>query len=180
MGLSWWIKYTWVRRLIQGNTSRSEKTRIQSRSCCWRQRRASCRWTSSRRPRPLFLLPGFASLFPTSTVGVIHFSKIFFFFYLILIQVQGNKRTRIYLTGHGNETVKVYFLDPLFSRTRTCKWIQKVVLQKRSRMYYYCRNGTGSRRHLTSPPPPTRPPKSCTELTRQRSLFVLFFFNPLL
>lgn len=31
------------------------------------------------------------------------------YFILILIQVQGNKRTRIYLTGHGNETVKVLF-----------------------------------------------------------------------
>lgn len=31
------------------------------------------------------------------------------YFILILIQVQGNKRTRIYLTGHGNGTVKVLF-----------------------------------------------------------------------
>lgn len=96
----------------------------------------------------------------------IRFSKIFF--YSILIQVQGNKRTRIYLTGHGNETVKVYFLDPLFSRTRTCKWIQKVVLQKRSKMYYTVEMALD--RGVTSLPWP----QSCTELTRQRSLFVLF------
>lgn len=31
------------------------------------------------------------------------------YFILISIQVQGNKITRIYLTGHGNETVKVLF-----------------------------------------------------------------------
>lgn len=68
-----------------------------------------------------------------------------------MIQVQGNKRTRIYLTGHGNETVKVYFLDPLSSRTRTCKWIQKVVLQKRSRMYYTVEMALD--RGVTSPPP---------------------------
>lgn len=48
--------------------------------------------------------------------AIFHFSKIF---YLILIQVQGNKRTWIYLTGRGNEAVKVYFLDPLSSWT--CK-----------------------------------------------------------
>lgn len=176
MRLCWWIKCTWVRRLFQGNASIEDVRTLQ-----WKVKNSELRllW----RQRRVFLSPHNQQKNEKATVPTlralrlasrneyssrVRFSKIFF--YLILIQVQGNKRTRIYLTGHGDETVKVYFLDPLFSRTRTCKWIQKVVLQKRSRMYYTVEMALD--RGVTSPSP--HRPQSCTELTRRRSLFVLF------
>lgn len=98
-----------------------------------------------------------------------HFSKIF---YLILIQVQGNKGIWIYLTGHGNETVKFYFLDPLSFWTRTCKWIQKVFYRKKRKTKQnqnvpFCRDDIGSGCHLAV---------QKDFPSRQLSLFVFFFF----
>lgn len=88
------------------------------------------------------------------------------YFILILIQVQGNKRTRIYLTGHGNETVKVSFCWSTFFLDKDMQVNTGGGLQKSKQNVPYCRNAV---RVGVSPHP-----SHCTDFTQQQSLFLIF------
>lgn len=88
------------------------------------------------------------------------------YFILILTQVQGNKRARIYLTGHGNETVKVLFCWSTLFLDKDMQVNTGGVYRNQSRTYHTVEMPFGLGCHLT--------PSRCTDFTQQRSLFLSF------